>query len=308
MNDVDINNWKSPLGYYEKAIAELNIAKKELQEELENIKASNVKALESSVKSFQAEIHSLKSELQLTKEKLESSEKTAIEAEKVANDAQKQIEEFKNKLPESSLNLLIMDEVAHLKEQSSQIISIVTNPHESETQNKILELLLSLQKQVTQLETELTLVSPNSGINYSKLRDLLAENQWQEADKETCLYLLRISDREDEKWLDDGEIKRLSRHDLRIINNLWLKYSNGRFGFSVQKQIWQDSNEDYKLFGHRVGWLVNLVNTEWRKYEEAIFSIDAPEGHLPYTIRVLGLGYRNPGEIPHRLKRFLPRY
>ncbi|MBD2168209.1 GUN4 domain-containing protein [Calothrix membranacea FACHB-236] len=66
--------------------------------------------------------------------------------------------------------------------------------------------------------------------------------------------------------------------------------------------------EDYKLFGHRVGWLVNLVNTEWRKYEDAIFSLDAPEGHLPYTIRVLGLGYRNPGEIPHRLKRFLPRY
>ncbi|BAY34909.1 serine/threonine protein kinase [Nostoc carneum NIES-2107] len=308
MKQADPTNWKTPLEYYETAIEELRRAKEELQEELENIKASNVKALESSVRSFQAEIHSLKSELHLTKEKLESAEKTALEAEKVANHAQKKIREIIDKPPESSLNLLILDEVAHLKEQSSQIISIVKNPPESETQNKILEVLLSLQNQVNQLEIELTLISPTSGINYSKLRDLLAESKWQEADKETCFHILRISDKEEEKWLDDGDIKRLSRHDLRIINNLWLKYSNGRFGFSVQKQIWQDSNEDYKLFGHRVGWLVNLVNTEWRKYEEAIFSIDAPEGHLPYTIRVFGLGYRNPGEIQHRLKRFLPRY
>ena len=53
---------------------------------------------------------------------------------------------------------------------------------------------------------------------------------------------------------------------------------------------------------------MNLVNSEWRKYEEAIFNLDAHEGHLPYTVRLLGLGYRNPGELAHRLKRFLVRY
>ncbi|BAY08709.1 GUN4 domain-containing protein [Calothrix sp. NIES-2098] len=308
MNNIDVSDWKTPLGYYERAIEELRRTKEELQDELETIKASNVQALESSIKSFQTEIHSLKSELQLTKEKLESAERTAIEAEKAANDAQAKIQNFKNSLPESTINFQIIEELAQIKGQVSQLFETNQKSPENDLQKEILESLSSLRSQFSQLEAELTLISPNSGINYTKLRDLLAEHKWQEADRETCIYMLRISDREDDKWLDDGEIKKLSRHDLRIINNLWLKYSDGKFGFSVQKQIWQDSDEDYKLFGHRVGWLVNLVNTEWRKYEEAIFSLDAPTGHLPYTIRVLGLGYRNPGELPHRLKRFLPRY
>ncbi|OUL21755.1 hypothetical protein BV378_26050 [Nostoc sp. RF31YmG] len=308
MNNV--NNWKTPLGYYERAIEELSRAKKELQEELENIKASNIQTLESSIRTFQTEIHSLKSELQLTKQKLEYAEKTAIEAEKVANDAQTRIQNFKDNLPESTINFQIIEELAQLKGQLSQLLHLQKNPAfpESDSQKDILESLSSLRSQFSQLEAELTLVSPTSGINYSKLRDLLAENKWQEADKETYIYVLRISEREEESWLDDGEIKRLQRHDLRIINNLWIKYSDSKFGFSVQKQIWQDSKEDFKRFGDRVGWLVNLVNSEWRRYEEAIFSLDAPEGHLPYTVRLLGLGYRNPGEIPHRLKRFLSRY
>ncbi|BAY24053.1 GUN4 domain-containing protein [Calothrix sp. NIES-2100] len=212
--------------------------------------------------------------------------------------------------PQKFLTLQIIEELAELKRQLSQLLQNKQYPthDESDSQKVILASLSNLQSQFSQLEAELTLVSPTSGINYSKLRDLLAENKWQEADKETSTYMLRISEREEENWLDDGDIKKFPRHDLRIINNLWIKYSDGKFGFSVQKQIWQDSKEDYKRFGDRVGWLVNLVNSEWRKYEEAIFSLDAPEGHLPYTIRVLGLGYRNPGEISHRLKRFLPRY
>ncbi|MBW4565752.1 MAG: GUN4 domain-containing protein [Mojavia pulchra JT2-VF2] len=270
------------------------------------IKASNTQTLESSIRTFQTEIHSLKSGLQLTKEKLLSAEMTAIEAKKVANNAQIEIENVKNHMTESPINLQIIEELAQLKEQLSQLVqnSQKIKSDEKDFQKPILESISSLRSQLSQLEAELTLVSPTSGINYTKLRDLLAENKWQEADKETCIYIVKISDREEENWLDDGDIKRFPRHDLRIINNLWMKYSDGKFGFTVQKQIWQDSREDYKCFGDRVGW---LVNSQWRRYEEAIFSLDAPEGHLPYTIKVIGFGYRNLGEIPHRLKRFLPR-
>lgn len=308
MNKTDSTYGKTPLEYCERAIEELRRAKEELQDELENIKASNVQGLESSIKFSQTEIHSLKSELQLTKEKLESAEITAIKAEKAAHDAQAKIQNFKDSLPESTINFQIIEELAEIKGQLSQLLQTNQKYPENDLQKEILESLSSLRSQFSQLEAELTLISPNSGINYTKLRDLLAENKWQEADKETCLYMLRISDREDESWLDDGEIKKLSRHDLRIINNLWLKYSDGKFGFSVQKQIWQDSREDFKRFGDRVGWLINLVDSEWRRYENAIFSLDAPAGHFPYTVKIVGLGYRSTSEIPHRLKLFLKRY
>jgi HTH-type transcriptional regulator/antitoxin HigA len=47
--------------------------------------------------------------------------------------------------------------------------------------------------------------------------------------------------------------------DLRTIDQLWVKYSQGRFGFSVQKKIWLevggkvDYDTECKL-GDRVGW------------------------------------------------------
>ncbi|MEH2362742.1 GUN4 domain-containing protein [Nostoc sp.] len=32
---------------------------------------------------------------------------------------------------------------------------------------------------------------------------------------------------------------------MRNDNELWLKYSNGYFGFSLQKQIWLNLNRDW---------------------------------------------------------------
>ncbi|MBW4643880.1 MAG: GUN4 domain-containing protein [Goleter apudmare HA4340-LM2] len=313
MKTADAADWKTPLGYYEKAIEELGRTKAELQEELANIKVSIKKDLESKIDNYQVEIHKLKSELQMTKEQFATADKTANDAKQTANDAQvklqKMQENMTNELNSEKINIT---ELSQIKEQLSQVLYVLEKPNftnfDSDSQKQILTSLSSLQLQISQLEIELTLVSPASGINYIKLRDLLAAKAWQEADKETWNYMLQISEREGESWLDDGDIKRFPRHDLRIINNLWTKYSEGKFGFGVQKQIWQYPKEDYKRFGDRVGWLVNISNSEWRKYEEAIFSLDAPEGHLPYTVRVLGLGYRNPGELSHRLKLFLLRY
>ncbi|CCQ59603.1 GUN4 domain-containing protein, partial [Crocosphaera watsonii] len=36
--------------------------------------------------------------------------------------------------------------------------------------------------------------------------------------------------------------------DLRIIDQLWVKYSNGQFGFSVQKQIYMDELGGTKMY------------------------------------------------------------
>ncbi|MEC4818581.1 MAG: GUN4 domain-containing protein [Scytonema sp. PMC 1069.18] len=314
MNNIGNSHWKTPLGCYEKAIDDLRRARERFQEEFQILKVTYTQTLESNLQTYQSEINALKSELYTTRERLVNAEKAAQEAqiklidvENVANAAQTELRAIKEDMTERTINSQIIDEITQIKEQLSQLHSL-TKRDSSDMESQILQSLSALQLQCTRLEAELTLVSPASGIDYTKLQELLVEKKWDEADKETYTLMLKVAEREGERWLDDGNIKNFPRHDLRIINNLWLKYSNGQFGFSVQKRIWRDANEDYKRFGDRVGWLANLVNSEWLKYENYDFSLNAPEGHLPSTVQVVGLGRGNLGGLQHRLKIFLSRY
>jgi hypothetical protein len=70
---------------------------------------------------------------------------------------------------------------------------------------------------------------------------------------------------------------------------LWVKYSNGRFGFSVQKRIYQGlggtreyNGKIWEKFGDKVGWR-KRGSWIWLYYEDITFTFDkkAPEGHLP---------------------------
>ncbi|GET37524.1 serine/threonine-protein kinase [Microseira wollei] len=118
---------------------------------------------------------------------------------------------------------------------------------------------------------------------YQKLRDLLKAGKWKEADKETAKVMLQVAGREKEGWLDSDSIQNFPCEDLRAIDQLWVKYSNGRFGFSVQKRIWQevgdveDLETEHRL-GDRLGW---RVKDEWLNYNDLTFSLNAPLGHLP---------------------------
>ena len=123
------------------------------------------------------------------------------------------------------------------------------------------------------------------GMDYRKLRDLLAAGKWKEADEETKRVMLKVGGREKEGWLDNSSIDKFPCEDLRTIDQLWVKYSNGRFGFSVQKRIYQSLGGTRELdrkiwdaFGDRVGW---CVNRNWLRYDELKFNTKAPEGHLP---------------------------
>lgn len=134
--------------------------------------------------------------------------------------------------------------------------------------------------------SEIALVS-SRGINYTKLRDLLAQGKWKEADQETGDLLLRVSNREKEGWLRREDVKNLSCEDLRTMDKLWVAYSKGKFGFSVQRQIYrslggtEELNQSILLkFGDRVGW---LVNGSWIFYNNATLT-KAQSGHLPTPV------------------------
>ena len=140
--------------------------------------------------------------------------------------------------------------------------------------------------------------SPSSerGIDYTHLQDLLAAGMWREADEETFQVMLKISGREKESCLDPEDWENIPCLDLDTIDSLWVKHSDGHFGFSVQKSIWESfgGKEDsliYRKFGDYVGW---RKNGTWRNYPNLIYTLNSPRGHLPYKWvegDVLGLGW-----------------
>ncbi len=121
------------------------------------------------------------------------------------------------------------------------------------------------------------------GMDYLNLRNLLAAKKWEEADEETTRVMLKVAGREKEGWLDEESIDNFPCEDLRTIDQLWVKYSNGRFGFSVQKRIYQSLGEGsrkkvWEKFGDQVGW---RKKNEWLYHCHLTFSEKAPEAHLP---------------------------
>jgi len=132
-------------------------------------------------------------------------------------------------------------------------------------------------------------LSSESGVDYRRLRDLLKAGQWEEADQETLAVMLKAAGREQEGWLSSKSIENFRCTDLRTIDQLWVKYSEGRFGFSVQKRIWESVGKDYEKYGDRVGWRKRMFwKNFWLKYNELTFSTNAPIGHLPVYMGVVG--------------------
>ena len=137
-----------------------------------------------------------------------------------------------------------------------------------------------------------TLISRSTGVNYTNLRDLLAAKKWKEADEETTRAMLQAAKREKEEWLRYEHIENFSCEDLRIIDQLWVSASQGKFGFSVQKEIYESlggtreyNREVWNKFGDRVGW---RKGGSWLDYSELTFKLTAPKAHLPGAPKRVG--------------------
>ncbi|MFH7030358.1 MAG: GUN4 domain-containing protein [Heteroscytonema crispum UTEX LB 1556] len=143
---------------------------------------------------------------------------------------------------------------------------------------------------------------------YQKLDELLQAKKWEEADCLTAEIIYEISqDKLPEPYLYgiyhqnyviEEHLKVIPRKDLSTIDKLWVKHSNGRFGFSVQKKIWKSlgggSDTNYTPFGvyrpygveEKFGDIVG-----WRKEGNWLYYVDlydslrtAPRGHLPLAL------------------------
>ena len=137
----------------------------------------------------------------------------------------------------------------------------------------------------TTVEPDTNLISKSTGVDYNPLRDLLASGKWKEADIETSRAMLQAAGREKQGWLRTEDIDSFDCEDLRIIDQLWLESSQGKFGLSVQKKIYEELggtreyNENvWNNFGDRVGW---RKGGNWLNYSQLTFNINAPQAHLP---------------------------
>ncbi|HEY9903052.1 MAG TPA: serine/threonine-protein kinase [Candidatus Sericytochromatia bacterium] len=138
-------------------------------------------------------------------------------------------------------------------------------------------------------------------VDYTKLEGLLRRRKWQEADQLTWDVLCQASGKRLGYYLKSSDIENLPCKDLAAIDQLWMKYSDRRFGFSVQKSIYEDVGEDYPSFCTRVGWPVqNPIHPDFGLK----FNLRSPLGHLPSRRWVGGYNWwRHAGVLAAKLKQ-----
>ncbi|MBZ8182321.1 GUN4 domain-containing protein [Oscillatoria salina] len=127
------------------------------------------------------------------------------------------------------------------------------------------------------LPSQISLAS-DVGADYSRLYDLLAANRYQQADEETKRVMLWVARADLRGYLLNSDLKTFPCRDLRTIDQLWVQYSGGRFGLSVQKRIYDRVGGNYHKLGDLVGW---RSHKKWLKHSDLSFSIRTPMGHLP---------------------------
>ena len=136
---------------------------------------------------------------------------------------------------------------------------------------------------------------------FTQLETYLKNGQWREADQETARLMLLIVGKETDEVLYEDEINTLPCDELLTIDQLWKKYSNGHFGFSIQLQIMSKYGElperydwdNYVIFAEELGWHQKdgTKRGKWLNYDEISFNLDSPMGHLPLAKSVFLEGY-----------------
>ena len=116
----------------------------------------------------------------------------------------------------------------------------------------------------------------------AQLEEHLQQQQWRKADEETAFIFYQVLMREGFGDWDDL-CKQFPCQTLKELDRLWVEYSQGHFGFSIQKQIWKsvgsptDYGDAWRNFGQQVGWYEN----DWKVYNTLPFTLDSLRGNLP---------------------------
>ncbi len=126
-------------------------------------------------------------------------------------------------------------------------------------------------------------------IDYTPLQKLLVSQDFQAADRLTLGLLCQLAGASatQRKWLYFTEVDNFPAIDLHTINTLWLIFSEGKFGFSVQREIWLANGKNWENLWVQIGW---KDGNNWTRYpNEFTWNLTAPKGHLPLSNQLRGV-------------------
>ncbi len=126
-------------------------------------------------------------------------------------------------------------------------------------------------------------------IDYTPLQQVLIAQDFQAGDRLTLLKLCELAGESaiKRKWLYFSEVNQFPKTDLRTIDTLWVVYSEGKFGFSVQRELWLSLGKNWEQLWPKIQWRTGKT---WTRYpQEFIWDLSAPKGHLPLTNQLRGV-------------------
>lgn len=128
-----------------------------------------------------------------------------------------------------------------------------------------------------------------SGLDYAPLQHHLALQDFEAADRLTSEHLRQLagSAAVARGYVYFSEVAAISDLDLESLDRLWLVYSQGRFGFSVQGRLLAACGGQWERLWQKLGWKSDGV---WTRYPHAFtWSLEAPEGHMPLINQLRGV-------------------
>ena len=137
------------------------------------------------------------------------------------------------------------------------------------------------------------LLTPESaqGVDYSDLQLLLIQQDYQAADKLTMQKLCELAGERaiQRKWVYFTEVSQFPTTDLRTIDTLRRLYSEDKFGWSKQRELWIRLGQDWERLWTQLIW--KSAEGKWTRYPgEFIWELStAPVGHLPLSNQLRGV-------------------
>tara|TARA_Y100001968_G_scaffold210077_1_gene193175 strand:- start:77 stop:793 length:717 start_codon:yes stop_codon:yes gene_type:complete len=125
--------------------------------------------------------------------------------------------------------------------------------------------------------------------DYSTLQQYLLKESYEDADRFTSSKLRELAGEKAVKrgYVYFSEVESIPGTDLATLDKLWIIYSKGKFGFTVQAKILDSIGGRYDKLWPRIGWKKDGI---WTRYPKAFdWSINAPNGHMPLVNQLRGV-------------------
>ncbi|MGL6134145.1 MAG: GUN4 domain-containing protein [Prochlorococcaceae cyanobacterium] len=127
------------------------------------------------------------------------------------------------------------------------------------------------------------------GIDYAPLQRALAQQEFEQADRITSAVLRQLAGPAavQRGYVYYSEVPAMASVDLDALERLWICYSRGRFGFTVQARLLAAAAGRWERLWPRLGW---KDGSQWTRYPGGFqWTIEAPEGHMPLVNQLRGV-------------------